>query len=164
MKNIIRAFGWVAVSLWAFTACEDEHYSVLPTFGGFRFEPTAWHSDDSVTVTAVQQNYGDLIYKAKYTWRVQCAEKALVDTVITVVYDNDKSDPRVGFRIPADMTGTAEVSFKAEYSYSSRAPKSVGSGTNDGNSGLFGNIRTTGSGELYGLSAGTVSKPITARP
>lgn len=162
MKNIFRAFALAAVSLWAFTACEDEHYSVLPAFGGFRLEPAAWHSGDSVTVTAVQQQRGDLIYRAKYTWRVECAETSLVDTTITVVYDNDKSDPRVGFRIPAGMIGSAEVSFKAEYSYSARAPKSVGSGTNDGKSGLYGNIRTTGSSELYGFCAGSVSHGIAA--
>lgn len=169
MRNIIRTVAFVAVSLLAFTACEDEHYSVLPTFGGFRFEPTAWHPGEEVSITAVQQSYGDLLYRAKYTWTVECAGTALVDSTITVVYDNDKSDPRLDFRIPDDVLGegasaskAVSVSFKAEYAYSARAPQSVGNGTNDGTSGLYGSIRTTGSGELYGMAAGNTSYVITA--
>lgn len=142
-------------------ACEDEHYSVLPTFGGFRLEPTAWYSGDSVTITAVQQTYGDLIYRATYTWLVACTDTTFSKTY-TVVYDNDKSDPYFGFTIPEGLTGSANISFKADYSYSSRAPQSISSGTNDGNSGLLGNIRTTGSGQLYGRCNGSLSRTISA--
>lgn len=169
MKNIVRTVAFVAVSLLAFTACEDEHNSVLPTFAGFRFEPAAWHPGDKVSITAVQQSYGDLLYRAKYTWSVKCDDTSLVDSTITVVYDTDKSDPRLEFRIPDDVMGEepavskpVSVNFKAEYSYSARAPQSVGNGTNDGQSGLYGSIRTTGSGELYGVASGSASYAITA--
>lgn len=169
MKNIVCTIALVAASLLAFTACEDEHYSVMPTFSGFRFEPSAWHPGEKVSVTAVQQTYGDLLYRAKYTWKVECAGKELVDSTITVVYDTDKSDPRLEFQIPEDVLGeegatykSVSVGFNAEYSYSARAPQSVGNGTNDGHSGLYGSIRTTGSGELFGRAGGNASYTITS--
>lgn len=152
-----------AVSLLICTSCEDEHNSVMPTFGGFRLEPVAWHSGDSVTVTAVQQSLGELIYRAKYSWKVECAGTVLVDTTCTVVYDNDKSDPYVGVRLPENLTGRAEVTFKAEYNYSARSPKAPASGTNNGQSGLFGNIRTTANSELYGMCSGSVSNTVQDR-
>lgn len=113
MKNIICTIALVAASLLAFTACEDEHYSVLPTFKGFRFAPSAWHPGEKVSVTAVQQSYGDLLYRAKYTWKVECAGKALVDSTITVVYDTDKSDPCLEFQIPQDVLGEGAVTSRS---------------------------------------------------
>lgn len=163
MKKTIGMAALCAALLCGFTACDEEHYSELPAFGGFRMEPSEWHSGDKATVTAVQQQLGNLLYKAKYIWHVECSGVTLADTTYSVVYDTDKADPAVTFRIPADVQGTASVSFRAEYSYSARSPKSVSNGTNDGHSGLQGSIRATGSGELSGICAGSTSCTIKAR-
>ena len=63
MKSLMRLACLGAVAM-AFVACEeDKHICTLPSFAGFRIEPTVWNAGDSVTITAVQQSLGDLLYK-----------------------------------------------------------------------------------------------------
>ena len=58
MKSLMRLACLGAVAM-AFVACEeDKHICTLPSFAGFRIEPTVWNAGDSVTITAVQQSLG----------------------------------------------------------------------------------------------------------
>lgn len=138
----------------AFMACEEEHISTLPTFKGFRLEPTVWHSGDSITVTAVQQTPGDLLYKAVYKWSVACTDTTFTKTY-SVVYDADKSDPFIGFRIPEDLTGKANINFSVEYSYSATPPTTIVNGSNDDTEGIFGRIVVRNNSALYGGCGGS---------
>lgn len=124
-----------ALPLLALMACEEEkHTSYAPIFSGFRAvsaladqielkgELTA---GDSIIVTAVQEKTGDYIYNAQYTWSVTYTNGETFKTrtlpvkyTKKVVYDNDKSDPTVRFRLP-DTVGTINVGFNAQYDYSS---------------------------------------------
>lgn len=53
MKSLMRLACLGAVAM-AFVACEEnKHICTLPSFAGFRIEPTVWNAGDSVTITAV---------------------------------------------------------------------------------------------------------------
>ena len=63
IKSLMRLACLGAVAM-TFVACEeDKHICTLPSFAGFRIEPTVWNAGDSVTITAVQQSLGDLLYR-----------------------------------------------------------------------------------------------------
>ena len=155
MKSLMRLACLGAVAM-AFVACEeDEHVCTLPSFAGFRIEPTVWNAGDSVTITAVQQSRGDLLYKAEYRWSVECADTAFTKNY-NVVYDADKSDPYIGIRLPYDFRGSmAKISFSARYSYSATAPTSSPSGSASGQPGIYGSITTTATSQLYGEESGS---------
>lgn len=102
MKSLMRLACLGAVAM-AFVACEeDKHICTLPSFAGFRIEPTVWNAGDSVTITAVQQSLGDLLYKAEYHWSVECTDTTFTKDY-NVVYDADKSNPYIGIRLPDDF-------------------------------------------------------------
>ena len=78
MKSLMRLACLGAVAM-AFVACEeDKHICTLPSFAGFRIEPTVWNAGDSVTITAVQQSLGDLLYKAEYHVRIRLSLKIIM--------------------------------------------------------------------------------------
>ena len=104
VKKSILPFGLLVLLTLGLVSCEEKHISELPAFAGFRVTPTTWHSGDSVTVTAVQRSQGNLLFKAKYSWTVACQDTTFSKTY-QVVYDNDKSDPNISFRIPQNITG-----------------------------------------------------------
>ena len=122
MKSLMRLACLGAVAM-AFVACEeDKHICTLPSFAGFRIEPTVWNAGDSVTITAVQQSLGDLLYKAEYHWSVECTDTTFTKDY-NVVYDADKSNPYIGIRLPDDFRGRmAKINFSVQYSYSATAP------------------------------------------
>ena len=157
MKSWMR-LACLGAAAMAFVACEDDkHYCTLPTFSGFRIEPVVWHAGDSVTITAVQQGLGDLLYQATYNWSVECVG---ADTTFageySVVYDVDKSNPYIGFRLPDDFScSMARINFNAEYDYSATAPQTIATGTNDGQSGVYGRITTSGGSMLIGRASGS---------
>ena len=130
MKSLMRLACLGAVAM-AFVACEeDKHICTLPSFAGFRIEPTVWNAGDSVTITAVQQSLGDLLYKAEYHWSVECTDTTFTKDY-NVVYDADKSNPYIGIRLPDDFRGRmAKINFSVQYSYSATAPQSAPSGSN----------------------------------
>ena len=144
----------LGVAVMALPSCEeDEHVCSLPAFAGFRIEPLVWSPGDSVTVTAAQSTYGNLLFTAEYRWTVECA-----DTTFTrrynVVYDNDKSDPYIGIRLPEDFSGNrANISFSVQYSYSATAPGSAPAGVQG--EGLRGTITTTAASQLWGTGRGS---------
>lgn len=154
LKSMIRLIGLGAMMMLA--ACEeDKHICTLPSFAGFRIFPTTWHAGDSVTVTAVQHSLGDLLYKAEYYWRVECA-----DTTFTrnydVVYDVNKADPYIGIRLPEDFQGNrAKITFTVQYSYSATAPESVPVVPNGTQPGIYGRITVMPASQLYGSGSGT---------
>lgn len=147
----------------AFTACDEEHPTVLPAFAGFRLTPSTWTAGDSVTVTAVQSKLGDLIYKAEYRWNVSVASAdTTFSKTVQVVYDNDKSDPSFSFRIPSDVTGTASISFSADYDYSSATTPTEVPGPVNGTGGLIGSFGGFTSSTLFGKCSGSASTTIKA--
>lgn len=154
MKSLMRLACLGAVAM-AFVACEeDKHICTLPSFAGFRIEPTVWNAGDSVTITAVQQSLGDLLYKAEYHWSVECTDTTFTKDY-NVVYDADKSNPYIGIRLPDDFRGRmAKINFSVQYSYSATAPQSAPSGSNSGQSGVYGSITTTAASQLYGTGRG----------
>ena len=82
MKSLMRLACLGAVAM-AFVACEeDKHICTLPSFAGFRIEPTVWNAGDSVTITAVQQSLGDLLYKANtigvWNVRIRLSQKIIM--------------------------------------------------------------------------------------
>ena len=82
MKSLMRLACLGAVAM-AFVACEeDKHICTLPSFAGFRIEPTVWNAGDSVTITAVQQSLGDLLYKAEYHWSVECTDTTFTKDIM----------------------------------------------------------------------------------
>ena len=123
MKSLMRLACLGAVAM-TFVACEeDKHICTLPSFAGFRIEPTVWNAGDSVTITAVQQSLGDLLYKAEYHWSVECTDTTFTKDY-NVVYDADKSNPYIGIRLPDDFRGRmAKINFSVQYSYSATAPQ-----------------------------------------
>ncbi|MCD8318106.1 MAG: hypothetical protein LUC45_04310 [Paraprevotella sp.] len=145
-----------AMVVTGLTACDnDDHVCTLPSFAGFRIEPAAWNAGDSVTITAVQRTLGNLLYRADYQWSVKCTDTTFTKSY-RVVYDNDKSDPYIGFRLPAGFSGKqADISFKVQYSYSATAPQTAPSGGNDGQSGLYGSITTVAASQLWGSGSGS---------
>lgn len=61
MKSLMR-LACLGAAAMTFVACEeDKHICTLPSFAGFRIEPTVWNAGDSVTITAVQQSLGGFI-------------------------------------------------------------------------------------------------------
>lgn len=132
-----------------------ERTSVLPSFAGFRIDRMVWNAGDSVTITAVQQSLGDLLYKAEYHWSVECTDTTFTKDY-NVVYDADKSDPYIGIRLPDDFRSRmAKINFSVQYSYSATAPQSAPSGSNSGQSGIYGSITTTAASQLYGTGSGS---------
>ena len=129
MKSLMRLACLGAVAM-TFVACEeDKHICTLPSFAGFRIEPTVWNAGDSVTI--LTKDYNE-------------------------VYDADKSNPYIGIRLPDDFRGRmAKINFSVQYSYSATAPQSAPSGSNSGQSGLYGSITTTAASQLYGTGRGS---------
>lgn len=158
VKKSILPFGVLVLLTLGLVSCEEKHISELPAFAGFRVTPTTWHSGDSVTVTAVQRSQGNLLFKAKYSWTVACQDTTFSKTY-QVVYDNDKSDPDISFRIPQNITGNASISFTAEYHYSATAPTSIPTASTGGE-GLIGSIGSPASSTLYGKCSGSASMTI----
>lgn len=158
VKKSVLPFWMLALLTVGLVSCEEEHISELPAFAGFRVTPTTWHSGDSVTVTAVQRSQGNLLFKAKYSWSVACQDTTFSKTY-QVVYDNDKSDPNISFRIPQNISGNASISFTAEYHYSSTAPTSIPTASTGGD-GLIGSIGSPSSSTLYGKCSGSASMTI----
>ena len=158
VKKSILPFGLLVLLTLGLVSCEEKHISELPAFAGFRVTPTTWHSGDSVTVTAVQRSQGNLLFKAKYSWTVACQDTTFSKTY-QVVYDNDKSDPNISFRIPQNITGNASISFTAEYHYSATAPISIPTASTGGE-GLIGSIGSPASSTLYGKCSGSASMTI----
>ncbi len=143
----------IGAAALAFTACDDENVCTLPAFAGFRIDNLDWQPGDSVTITAVQSSLGNLLFRADYTWSVQCTDTTFTKSY-RVVYDVDKSDPYIGFRLPDDFTGNrAYISFSAEYSYSATAPTSAPAGMKG--DGLYGTITSTAASQLYGSASGS---------
>ena len=71
------------------------------------------------------------------------------------MYDADKSNPYIGIRLPDDFRGRmAKINFSVQYSYSATAPQSAPSGSNSGQSGVYGSITTTAASQLYGSGRG----------
>lgn len=154
--RFLKYVACAGAALMALAACEDDkHICTLPAFAGFRIEPSAqWQPGDSVTITAVQSSLGDLLYKAEYHWSVVYG-----DTTFTrdydVVYDAEKDDPYIGFRIPEGFTAnSAEISFSVQYSYSATAPASAPS-RGQGGGDLVGTITTSSASQLYGRGSGS---------
>lgn len=153
--HILKSAVCAAVAVLALSACDDDkHVCTLPAFAGFRIEPVAgWNAGDSVTVTAVQSSLGDLLYKAEYSWSVVCDDTTFTKNY-DVVYDLDKSDPYIGFRLPEGFsTTTATINFNVQYSYSATAPTSAPAGVHV--DGLYGSIRTVAASQLYGMGSGS---------
>ncbi len=154
MKSL-RRLACLGAAVVAFAACEEDHVSIIPTFSGFRIEPLVWNAGDSVTITAVQLNKGDMLYEAEYHWRVAC-EDTVFTKIDSVVYDADKSDPYFGFRLPADFKGRkAEITFNAEYDCSSSTSQLAPGGSGSTQPGLYGRITTSVASQLYGMGSGT---------
>lgn len=146
MKKILWCGAVLAAGL--LTACDDDKYSTLPVFERFEINSTAWHTGDSIVIKAKQYSTGDLLYKAEYTWSVACLDTTFSKSY-KVVYDVDKADPYIGFRVPEDMNaGQAAVSFKAKYQYSAGAPQAVATGNV---------IKTIGASQLEGQASGQTS-------
>lgn len=163
IKSVCLTVCMLAVASF-FTSCDDEkHPTVLPAFAGFRLTPSTWTAGDSVTVTAVQSKLGNLIYKAEYRWSVSVAgADTTFSKTVQVVYDNDKSDPSFGFRIPADVSGYASISFSADYDYSSATAPTEVPGPVNGTGGLVGNFSGFTSSALFGKCSGSASTTIKA--
>ena len=170
--NIMSAINRKMWGLCALLACvvamvacdDDEKVSRVPQFSGFRIEPMLWQAGDSVTITAVQLRQGDLLYKAAYTWRVSVEDRAnaQLDTVFvcsySVVYDNDRSNPVMGFRIPAQMdVKQFSIGFTAQYHFSANMPTEFPAGVNDGRSGVYGTISPSAPGQLSCTYSGNYS-------
>ncbi len=155
MKSLMR-LAWLGAAAMALAACgEDEHVCTLPSFAGFRISPVVWNAGDSVTITAVQQSLGDLLYKAEYRWSVECEDTTFTKDY-NVVYDADKSNPYIGIRLPDDFRGrTADISFSVQYSYSATAPQSAPGAPGGGQPGIYGSITTTAASQLYGTGSGS---------
>ena len=155
MKSLMR-LACLGAAAMTFVACEeDKHICTLPSFAGFRIEPTVWNAGDSVTITAVQQSLGDLLYKAEYHWSVECTDTTFTKDY-NVVYDADKSNPYIGIRLPDDFRGRmAKIDFSVQYSYSATAPHSAPSGSNSVQAGVYGSITTTAASQLYGTGRGS---------
>ncbi len=161
-KNLWLSWMCLMVVCLGVVSCEeDKHICTLPVFSGFRISPS-WNAGDSVTVVAVQQGQGDLLYRAEYRWSVHCERsisEGQKDTTFVrnykVVYDVDKADPYIGFRLPKDFTGKkARITFSAQYNYSATAPTSVPNGSNNGQSGVYGRITVSPASQLYGTASG----------
>lgn len=162
IKSVCLAVCMLAAT-FSFTACDEDHPTVLPAFAGFRLTPSVWTAGDSVTVTAVQSKLGNLIYKAEYRWTVSVpSADTTFSKTVQVVYDNDKADPSFGFRIPADVTGTASISFSADYNYSSATAPTEVPGPVNGTGGLIGNFGGFTSSTLFGKCSGSASTTIKA--
>lgn len=152
--HLLKSAACAAVAALALSACDDEHVCSLPAFAGFRINPlTGWNAGDSVTITAVQSSLGDLIYKAEYRWSVVCDDTTFTKNY-NVVYDVDKSDPYIGFRLPEGFsTESATINFSVQYSYSATAPTSAPAGVHG--DGLYGSITTVPASQLYGTGSGS---------
>lgn len=160
-KHLIYSLTCCLMLMIALTSCEeDKHYSKLPTFCGFKFTPTVIHSGDMVTVTAVQQTHGDLLYKAEYSWTATMNGCEPIKYNKSVVYDNDKSDPKFEFQVPSEATGQLTVSFKARYHYSATAPEEIKNGTKPEGQGFVGNIKVDNSALLEGNLSGSFHEMI----
>lgn len=154
---MLWAFGLVMAAV-GLVSCEEDKQSVLPAFSGFRMNPAQWHAGDTVTVFAVQQVKGDGLYRATYEWAVACSDTTYTKTY-KVVYDNDKSDPFIGFRLTKDVTGEAVISFSAQYDLSIAEAPVVSTASQTGEAGIVGRIKTTAAGQLYGMASGSYTVP-----
>ncbi len=106
-------------------------------------------------ITAVQQSLGDLLFKAEYHWSVECTDTTFTKDY-NVVYDADKSNPYIGIRLPDDFSDSkAVINFNVQYSYSATAPQSAPSGSNAGQSGIYGRITTVAASQLWGTGSGS---------
>ena len=133
MKNLFRTLALllVAISAASLTSCSEDsndskYQSKFPQFSDITTTPTTVTAGDSVTFTAVQSTYGNLLYGATYTW-------TFGDQTGTssVVYDNDKSNPT--FKTVAPTTsGTYTVQLKATYNVSGRQATAPAATTQSG--------------------------------
>lgn len=168
INNLHFAFYISLALVLVFTACKEEkQVSYMPTWKGFIYSPKPLVKGDSVTIVAQQQEKGHLIYKAVYSWearysipRSDGADSTIVDKKpLTVVYDNDPSDPTVRFHVPGNITSrNVTVTFRGEYHYSATgAQGSDGSIVGEGTSG---SLHRSQSSTLYGVSNGTLTIPV----
>lgn len=147
-------------ALVTFVSCDDEDYSsYVPTFQGFRIDPSEPVVGDSLTITAVQARKGHLIYRATYTWNIQCMSTVMLNKTVKVVYDNEPADPVIGFRLPEDApVGNYTVKFTANYQYSGQGTTVNNGGTyEDPVEGVSGQINMVNSGLTEGNCSGTYS-------
>lgn len=157
LKSLVYGFGLLLMC--SLTSCEEDPQSVLPTFAGFKLEPSVWHAGDYVKVTAVQKTLGDQLYRADYSWVVKCGDEEITEEK-KVVYDNDKSNPSFSFYLPEEFAGYAEINFVANYQYSVAAPVEVKQNYNQPESGLVGKINITNSSTLEGVAKGGYSQQV----
>lgn len=130
--------------LTVFTSCEEKDYtSRLPSFAGFQMNMDAPSRGDSITITARQAAKGYLLNGTVYQWTITDSRDSTVySEKQDVIYDHNSSDPKIGFRIPADArTGRYTVTFYAEYKYSGQDLKQPAPSGNLGDPSITGTIK-----------------------
>ena len=142
---------------------EEKQVSFMPTWKGISYTPQQPRHGDSVTITALQAEVGDGIYGADYTWTMTFRDPATgKDSIVTsrglpeptvrghVVYDYDKSDPSVKFKMPDETDVTmVTVRFQGVYNFSSD-----GIQHSDGSNYTSPEIQGTVSQSAWGVMAG----------
>jgi len=127
-KNLIfTGLLFMAISV-AFISCkEDDGISIVPHFSSITCEPSSPAPNDSITLTAVQDQIGNLINRTSYNWSFSYsyftgngseAKDTTVTKSTTVVYDVNKSNPVMGFRVPEKIASDLSVSLDANYNLS----------------------------------------------
>lgn len=124
---IFMALLFVAID-FAICSCEKENgISIVPQFSGITCNPSQPMPGDSITLTAVQAQVGELINRTSYDWSFQysyftgdgdAAQDTTVTKSVSVVYDNNPSDPVIGFLVPANIASDLNVSIHANYALS----------------------------------------------
>ena len=126
-RNLHTAFAAALLTALCLASCDDtDPVSYMPLYEGIAISPDFLRAGDSVTVTAVQQDKGRLIYHADYRWEVAYAtigSNGRPDTIrtskhLSVVYDVESEDPVLKFLIPAGSGGRLQVRFRADFRYS----------------------------------------------
>ena len=168
LKIFIRSFVpfLFLFSLVGLVSCDEEDYnSYVPTFKGFRVEPSEPTVGDSITITAVQVQKGHLIYRATYNWVVKCQGTVVYDSPHKVVYDNESADPQIVFRLPDDAPmGTYTVSFTANYKFSGQGSVINNGGTyDDPEEGISGQINLVNSGLTEGNCSGSTTFVVSSK-
>ena len=174
----------VTCLLVSLSSCQKNDYSSYPpTWKGFQITNngqevsprTGIFAGDKITVTALQDQKGQLINATTYNWSVTAPvltddgetykDSVFFSKSIHTNYDgyeNGSLDPSIEFTIPSNALGRATVKFSATYAFSGNGIQ-VSDGGNYENSGSVSGYINSGSSAQYGKANGSVSFTINAR-